>query len=348
MKYKEYGVIDFIKDDFFVNWVQNPNSESEEFWREYVASHPEMIPVINQAKHFVSSIRYEDQASVEPFEYTEMFENIIKPGQSDHKLKRQRIFKVALKVAAVISVFLVVSFVYLNIVSISQEAIDSKEQVSEIVKANPKGQKSTIFMPDGSKVKLNSESTLTFYSDFKTGDRNVRLKGEAFFDVTTDIQRPFTIKTKDIETKVKGTSFNVRSYADEDNTQVLVVSGEVSVSDKRGNSIRLNPNEFVEYSSSKNTIKKSVDVDFKKIIGWKDGILIFENDPINLVVSKIERWYGVEIILENNSVIDGTYTGEYHNKSLQKVLDGISYASNVDFKIINKTQILIKKKNDHV
>lgn len=336
MKYKEYGVIDFVKDDFFVNWVKNPNSESDEFWREYIASHPDMIPIINQARQLILSIKYEDHIALQPSEYTDMFENIIKPTNKE-KNKRW-----ILKIAAVVSALIFVSIIYLTLNKPSDNPTNTNElTISKVVKDNPQGQKSVITLPDGSTVKLNSESTLTFFSNYGIKDRLVQLTGEAFFDVKKD-NTPFIIKTKGIETMVKGTSFNIRSYANEDNTQVLVVSGEVFVSDKNGNSITLLPSEIIEYSNSKNIIKKSVDVDYKNIIGWKDGILIFKDDAFDEVVKKIERWYGVNVIIKNESVVnDGTYTGEYHNKSLKKVLDGISYTSGFEYEMQNKT-VLIK------
>ncbi|MEP2774014.1 MAG: FecR family protein [Fulvivirga sp.] len=338
MKYEEYGVIDFVKDDFFVSWVKHPNSESDEFWREYIISHPDMMPTINQAKHLVLSIKYEDHVTLQPSEYTNMFENILKPNIRSKANSKHWV----LKIAAVASVFIVASFIYfISHYDDNNVQKTTKQTISKIVKQNPKGQKSIITLPDGSIVKLNSESTLTYFSNYGKKDRYVQLTGEAFFDVKKS-RVPFSIKTKGIETTVKGTTFNIRSYDNEDNTQVLVVSGEVYVSDKNGNSITLLPSELIEYSSSKNITKKSADVDFKNIIGWKDGILIFDSDSFDEVIRKVERWYGVTVTIKNKSLMKGTYTGEYHNKSLKRVLDGISYTSNFNYEILNDKQVLIK------
>jgi ferric-dicitrate binding protein FerR (iron transport regulator) len=344
MKYQDYGIVDFIKDDFFVEWVSNPNSKSNEFWTKWMSSHPDQVPTILRAQQFISSINYDDFEALKEEEYIEMFENVLrKRPVSSLQIFNRGGKRYRLKVAASITIALISLVSYLWIATNGAD-LQETQQIIQYSKSNPMGQKSLITLPDGSKIKLNSGSTISYDSRFGLTNRMVELKGEAFFDITRNPSSPFIIKSGELATKVLGTSFNVRYYEDEDNIQVLVVSGEVTVSDNLGSYFVLNPHDVLEYYHYDKQVKKSVCTDFKSIIGWKDGLLIFSDESFSEVVDKIRQWYGVEIILEEGVSVEGYYTGEYQNKSLETVMDGISFTSEFDYSILNDNKILIKKK----
>lgn len=343
MNYKEYQVVDFINDEFFVEWVRNPARESNNFWREWVSANPNQVTTINQARQFITSLEYADHKPLKSEEYAEIFENILRARRESVLIAPKRNYiRTTLKIAASILVVIMAFVLYRQSGSfLTDTPTFDKQETRTITQNNPKGQKSLITLPDGSKVKLAAESKLTYNIPFAINDRKVALIGEAFFDVAAIEQMPFTIRTGKIETLVRGTSFNIRSYEDEDNVQILVVTGMVTVSDGGGNSIVLNPHEMVEYDHYDNQIKKSVCDDLKKIIGWKDGVLVFEDEPFDKVIDKIERWYGVKIEFGDDFIAPGNYTGAYHNKSIKKVMDGLSYASEFKYKIINDHKILV-------
>ncbi len=340
MKYKDYQVTDFIKDDFFVEWVKNPDSEAKDFWIEWLASNPEQIGAINQARQFINALEYTEHEPLKRDEYAEMFENILRQEKPKTFPLTQRNYTRILLNVAVVSLIILSTFYYLYFISGHSRNIEPETEVTVNVKSNPKGRKSLTKLPDGTLVKLNAESILTYNSQFGIDVRSVELRGEAFFDVMSNDNLPFVIKAGGIETQVIGTSFNVRAFEDERDTQIIVVSGEVTVSDDLGNSIMLNPHEMLEYNRYEKTLKKSVCSDLKRFVAWKDGILIFDNDPFDIVIDKLEQWYDVEIELAENFHVPGDYTGEYSNKSLEIVLDGISYASGFKYSI-NGNKILI-------
>jgi transmembrane sensor len=344
MRYEDYGTSDFIKDGFFVEWVSNPNSKSNEFWTKWMSAHPDQVPTILQAQKFIANLAYDEFEALKEEEYIEMFENVLKSKPVIvSKSSVNRISGLWLRIAASVAIVLVSFGTLLWIDQEESEPVVAQEVV-EFSKSNPIGQKSMIILPDGSKIKLNSGSSLTYNSQFGVQDRMVELKGEAFFDITENPELPFIIKSGELRTLVLGTAFNVRNYQGEENIQVLVVRGEVSVSDEFGSSFILNPNDILEYSHSDKNVKKSICVDFNKIIGWKDGILSFNDESFSEVVEKIRRWYGVEILLEDGFEVEGSYTGEYQNKSLEKVMDGISFTSKFEYSILTENKILIRKK----
>jgi len=344
MRYEDYSVEDFIRDDFFVEWVNNPNSKSNEFWSKWMASYPSQVPTILRAQQFISSIGYKNFEPLKEEEYIEIFENVLKKKQpTSIGFSTKKITYVSLKVAASISI-IIASILFYNWQSQQTDKSLASQEVIQYSKTNPVGQKSLITLPDGSKIKLNSGSVLTYDSRFGVENRVVELQGEAFFDITENPESPFIIRTGELQTRVLGTAFNVRSYVGEDKIQVLVVRGEVSVSDELGSSFVLNPKDLLEYTHYDKNVKKSICLDMKSIIGWKDGILSFHDESFKTVCKKIERWYGVEIDVEEGAKVKGFYTGEYQKMSLEKVMDGISFASEFDYKIINENKILITKK----
>jgi len=341
MKYKDYRVVDFIKDDFFVEWVKNPNAQSNNFWQEYTNSNPEQIRQIQEAKGFINSIEYDDYEPLSSNEYIELFENILKPVNRNENPLGRKFVRSALKVAAAVTVLFTIAFLYK---ASESDKKPIQEQASfNSIKQNPRGQKSISILPDGTKINLNAESTLIVDSLFGVNERKVFLKGEAFFDVVPDQSRPFIITTGKVETKVLGTSFNVRSFEDETNIEILVVSGEVSVSDLSGNSVYLNVNDLLEYDQASRNIKITNQKDLSPYLGWKEGILVFDDDKYDQVVEKIEKWYNVRIVSEENFRLSGRYTAKYDNTTLKKVMDGWSYSSGFSYTISTDNTIKINK-----
>ncbi|MEQ9287803.1 MAG: FecR domain-containing protein [Cyclobacteriaceae bacterium] len=341
MKYQDYESVDFIKDEIFVDWVTNPNTQYNDFWKEYITANPDKLTKINLAKQFINSLEYEEHEALRSNEYVEMFENIMKRGKPEiSRIIKMHPVRKVLKYTAVFSLLLL-SFIAYNNQNGADDNIARGTKIP-LAKNNPRGQKLLSILPDGTRVKLNSESTLVIDSRFGQEDRRVTLHGEAFFEVARDTKRPFIISTDNLVTRVLGTSFNFRSYSDEEKVQLLVVNGKVSVYDNYGDSMILKDHEMLEYDLYKHKITKSVCDDLKPYIGWKDGILIFDNDPYDTVIKKIEKWYDVRVQLSRDIVLTGEYSAEYHNKSLKKVLDGWSFASGFKYEINNEREILIK------
>jgi len=329
MKYRDYQVVDFIKDDFFVEWIKNPSTQSNNFWQAYIAANPDQIQSIKQARAFITSISYDEHLPLSGEEYIEIFERILKPSKQNPWAVRKKIARRSLQLAATISIVFVLSVLFRQIKA--EETHPKEVPLTTIIKENPRGQKSTSILPDGTRINLNAESQLIIDPKYGVNERKVHLVGEAFFDVAPDKSKPFIIKTGKVATMVLGTSFNVRSFANEDNIEILVVSGEVSVSDTLGNSILLNPNELLEYDHLNSMIKMTTHKNLIPYIGWKDGVLAFRDDDFKQVIDKIEQWYDVKIIIDENFQLHGKYTAEYNHKSLKKVMDGWSYASGFSY-----------------
>lgn len=204
------------------------------------------------------------------------------------------------------------------------------EHVSEInsyvVKEVPMGQKQTIMLADGTKVILNADSRLSYPEAFLENKREVRLEGEAFFEVARDEKRPFTISSGDVCTTVLGTSFNVKAYKDEQDITVSVASGKVKVNkvNHADQAHYLSPGREAIYQLDKQSFTVQ-DFEAKETLAWKEGILYFKDATFEEVKKALERWYGVEIQVIGRDSQDWQYSGAFHRQSLENVLLSIGY-----------------------
>lgn len=234
------------------------------------------------------------------------------------------------KVAAAVSLLIVASVFLINRFDI----IESTQEVyAEVIKNNPAGQKSKVYLPDGTIVNLNSESSITFAEDFASG-RTVYLEGEAFFDVTEDPSRPFTVHSGGLSTTALGTSFNIKTY-EADLTEVTLVTGKVKV-EKEGSEERvfLIPGERAALRANSESIQKDK-ADLQAITYWKEGVLYFDQTNINEVISTLERWYGVEITA--SKLPDLKCSGTFQkNEYLTNVLDILSYSVGFEYSLDGK------------
>jgi ferric-dicitrate binding protein FerR (iron transport regulator) len=249
-----------------------------------------------------------------------------------------------LKVAAVFIPFLVAAYFYFFL---RQAQPVPEEPVAEIViKENPKGQKLQVTFPDGSKVRLNADSRLTFQKPFDDHQRVVTLQGEAFFEIAKDPQRPFIVQAGAIKTTVLGTSFNVRAYPEEDDIQVAVATGKVAVEKSHDTlGAATAANELVAaqmltyHRASERTHLANVDV--ASISAWSNGVLMFHNASFGSIVKELERWYGVEFIITRSEPIKRGFSGSFENESLEQVLEGLAYASEFEYQLIGN-KVLIR------
>jgi ferric-dicitrate binding protein FerR (iron transport regulator) len=218
-----------------------------------------------------------------------------------------------------------------------QEASKVSHIPSLIEKRTTYGQKLTVSLPDGTLVKLNSGSSIAYPEEFSGDQREVRFSGEGFFEVEKDPERPFIIESDGVFTKVLGTSFNLRSYANEGNINVAVVTGKVEIHQLADTSVLVLPEEMGVFDKSKRQITKQV-YDTAEVLAWRDGILNFNKTPLPKVLDELEKWYGVKFIMDDDVRLGGDFSGRFQHANLENVLEGIQYTS------VSKFQFNIKDK----
>lgn len=202
------------------------------------------------------------------------------------------------------------------------------------------GDHKTVILPDGSTVVLNAGSSLTYPKKFKDNIRKVTLIGEAFFDVKRNINKPFVVHTDHVGIKVLGTSFNVKSYPDDEKIETTLVTGKVEVfQQQKGELVVLEPSERAIFDKKESNI--IVDrVNSKNIVAWREGKLIFDKTPLKQVVLDLNRKYNIEFIITSNSLLQYKYTGEFDNLTLEEVLELLKISSPINYEYVNGKIIL--------
>lgn len=244
--------------------------------------------------------------------------------------------------AAVISIFMIASFILYNgKEGHLPEEYKTEIKITEVQKNAPKGKKTKIKLPDGSLVYLNSESSITYLTDF-ADNRTIHLQGEAFFEVQSDPYKPFTVITGPVSTQALGTSFNINAYEEELEIHVALATGKIKVShEANGQEIYVDPGEGVDFNPIDAQLTKDL-VDIQKILNWKNGILQFEKVPFPQVVKTLERWYGVDFEVKNQKELplykcSGTFEP---NEYLSNVLSVLAHSVDFNYTIQGKKVIL--------
>jgi ferric-dicitrate binding protein FerR (iron transport regulator) len=204
----------------------------------------------------------------------------------------------------------------------------------------PKGGKYQIRLPDGSKVWLNSASTLSYPTTFSGNERKVQLKGEAYFEISTNKNVPFRVESDNQIVEVLGTHFNINSYDDEDYVKTTLLEGSVKVilssnPNEVSKTKLLKPGEQSLTKSSQSGIRVE-NADTEKAVAWKNGYFKFRNTPIKEIMREIERWYDVELVYEGKIPSD-EFTGYISNDvKISAVLKIMEESGGVKFSVKGK------------
>ncbi len=196
----------------------------------------------------------------------------------------------------------------------------------------PFGSRSKVILADGSEVSLNSGSELRYSAGFSSKNRVVSLSGEAFFNVKTDPQNPFTVKTTDFDIKVTGTKFNVCSYSDNKYATATLAEGKIALQ-LNGNAdvLKVEPGE--KFRIDRKTQEHSLtDADVESEMAWKDDQFIFKNVPFPELAKRLERWYDVKLNYSDPKFQDYAFTGKFKNQeTIWQVLDALKLTTPIDY-----------------
>ena len=189
-----------------------------------------------------------------------------------------------------------------------------------------------VSLPDGSSVTLNASSKLKYKTSFGKETRNVTLEGEAYFEVAKNPDKPFIIHVNNIEIKVLGTSFNVKAYKDQNNIEVTVAEGTVSVYHKNTEDkpVIITKGQQAIYSTESQIIEKKENSN-QNFIAWKTRTIIFENDNLSDIVKTLQSVYHQEFVIENAQLKNCRLTSSFENKDLKSVLKILESTLEISF-----------------
>lgn len=287
--------------------------------------------------YYVESLKaWESLNLLKEMEHFNSFEALKKVNSRLSNSSSEKIWIYIQRVAAILLLPLVIYSAYITVQNFSLTKPMVESLMMETISSR-QGMVSQFNLTDGTKVWLNSGSELQFPTHFTGKLREVKLKGEAFFEVAKNEKQPFRVNAKELNIDVLGTSFNVISYANENQTEVILVEGKVKLSTEnervRKDYGTLSPGQKAIYYE--NSPKVSVqDVDVDKYIAWRDGDIIFRDDNMEDVVKRLSRWFNVEIIIEDPKIKEYAYRATFRNENLTQVLNLLKISAPIDYKII--------------
>lgn len=261
------------------------------------------------------------------------------------------------RAAAVLMIPLLLASVWLYLKSEKSGRSDNLSVVMHTY-ATPPGVKAHFYLPDSSRVWLNSSSTITYPSEF-TGDlRHVEVSGEAFFDIKTNPQKPFVVSLGRLHVRALGTRFNIISYQHEERTEIVLQSGKIELASGNIHAphklSEMTPGEHALYCFHDNSIAIS-QVETEKHVAWIGGRLIFKDDAMDEVVRKLNRWFNVSIEIDNPAIMEYIYTATFEDESIDQILELLTLSAPIRYTVVprekqaydvyTQKKIILRKRN---
>lgn len=358
-KYSHFKSKDFVWDESFRNWVLHPTPELDAYWAQWLLDHPLQSPVIQQAKEVVLLLKVKD-----PLVSDSEVELLVRKtaGRREQRTEQQSTPIVSIqrwyqqswiKMAA--SVLLVIGLGWAFYTqSDSRAKAATYEQLISIVKepliekVNATQLPLLVRLPDGSTVRLQKGSRISYSPAFNGAKREVYLTGEGFFDVVKNPSQPFLVYANELVTKVLGTSFTVKAYESDQQITVDVRTGKVSVfasadsymkeraTHRELEGVVLTPNQRIVFSREAVRMTKSlVEQPVVTVLSKEPINFSFEDAPVSEVFHALEEAYSVDILYDEELMRHCPLTASFTNESLFEKLNIICKAVEADYQEID-------------
>ena len=365
MKQESFSSIeDFVFDPTFRDWLLDNNSSHKNFWEKWMAANPEKVPVLNYAKAIVYALTVNHRQLSEEEIQNEIKQIMRKtassnPVSSDPEppVKPGRSIKLVFKklaVAAALVGIAIFSFFYFRSEAPPKTAatdfysLPGGNSSSVVEQFNNSDSVQLVNLFDGSRVQLYPKSKLSFSHSSFSKKREIYLTGEAFFDVTKNPSVPFIVYTKNLVTKVLGTSFSIKAYPGEKKALVEVKTGKVSVyrkenfSEKNAVANKLDgliviPNQQVIYDAESNQLRKTIIDEPVAITGTPSQTFVFNSTPLKEVFKTLQNTYGITIIYDESVINSCSLSASMGEESFYEKLELICKALDASYESIDGT-----------
>ncbi|GGH26217.1 FecR family protein [Dyadobacter endophyticus] len=251
-----------------------------------------------------------------------------------------------------------------------QAVVSPEIKPQNLVLQTVRGKRLKKILPDGTCVWLNGESRLTYNNDFGKYKREITLTGEAFFDVAHNANVPLTVHARGVNILVKGTAFNVRSYPKSDQVETSLIRGSVELTElaRPDHKIQLKPNEKITIDLGDaetdpalhpvaaervkehipktkahyriSALKESSLANVIPEVSWVSNVLVFDNEPFTEVIDKMEKWYNVDIQINDQELRQRKFSGVFNNEGIEEALRALQLIIPFHFEQNGRTIII--------
>ena len=322
--------LDVLLAGYFSSDLRDEDVKTVNQWRE--------ISPENEAHYRESLKAWESFSLLKEMEQFNSFEALKKVNSRIEEPSSFRIFNF-LKLAAAVLVLPLIGYSgYVTYHNANLKRMIADHVIMQTISSR-QGMVSQFQLADGTKVWLNSNSELQFPSVFAGDYREVKLKGEAYFEVFKNKSQPFRVMADEFRVEVLGTSFDLTNYSEEKKSEVILVEGRVSTSalyeKKMIDNGSLRPGQMGVYCESTGKFHTE-EVNVDKYISWRDGNLIFRDDKMEEVVKRLSRWFNVEIVINDPEIKSYIYKANFRNENLLQVLNLLKMSAPIDFRITER------------
>jgi ferric-dicitrate binding protein FerR (iron transport regulator) len=355
------GTASVEEREWVENWLKEDSSNQKHFDEIKVLRH-----WFKNGQKPAPLNREESWARIKAEYYKSGFMN---PQQAEKSRSRKILYRFAIPAAAAV-VFAFLAGFYIRALLHKDGYLNSKQIYNEVYV--PLGSRSQVTLSDGTRVWLNAGSRLRYPVEFLKSNREVMLEGEAYFDVTKNLDKIFIVKTSDIYVKVYGTQFNIKCYPEENIIQTTLVKGSLSVEPVKGNNknntVYLKPNQTVEYykkgkgfegpqrniTSSQETIAARAKpdriiltpvVDPVPITSWKDSKWVIAGESLEELAVKLDRRYNVKITITDESLKNYKFSGTLKDETFEQILKILQISMPIIYTVNGNNVILSEDKS---
>jgi transmembrane sensor len=367
MKKENYRMEDFLLDESFQRYSLQNTPEDIDYWNQWIRDNPREVNVFNDAVETLKFMVLRKNQPTHRYLSDQVFEKLQKQIHSGKNMEPNPKMRRSYYWYAASVILLAGLFFILKPAKLISPQLAAK--YLEIIV--PTGQRSQLVLADGTKVWLNAGTTFKYPEDFLKNKREVFVEGEAFFNVTHNKDLPFIVHLKEnLSIKVLGTEFNVKSYATDKFIETTLVKGAIKLlkEDKDNHvvaEINIKPNEKATYqkdnlqlvvtkldvpvteksvTASKITKENKSMNDLDIITAWKDDALVFHDETFEDIAVKMERWFGMKIVITDEGLKQERFTGKFVNKeTIYQILDIFNRSEPIRYLTKNK-EITIKKR----
>lgn len=331
--HRNFTVEELLLDESFIDFCHNRHSVHQSKWEQWAMSDPGNAKLVEEARELLLVLTPklpEAEVAEEVAKLKQQFGDIY-PGQpvKPRRKNRYRIY-LAAEAAACIAL---IAFVFWP------ASGKRKAPLTVIEHQAAFGERRQIQLPDGSTVILNSNSKLSYQSDFNETDRQISLSGEAYFEVAKDSKRKFIVSTENFSTTAIGTAFYVHGRNASQSYSVNLIEGKVSLQNASGNAVFLEAGEEAKWTGTKNGFDKNP-FDTVSLRQWINGRLQFQRAETGEVLQHLAKWYAVEIEDQRKTAGTITITGDYSNKPLEDILKAICFSISCKYSITGNKIII--------
>lgn len=360
--FRLYDIADFVMDEDFIRWVHSKSYTDNLFWNNWLAQNPSKHLLIAEARQIVESIRLE-QKVIEPREVKIEIEKVLRMIRDQDRQNRpathlsiiQGKFMEGKGWRAAAAIFLLgiagVLFIPVKKDKKLEKFAYAKVASSPlfIEKANGSDKMIPLVLPDGSSVQLAANSRISYPNNFGSGSsRDIYLSGEAFFKIARNPGHPFRVFSNEIVTKVLGTSFAVRCFEKDTTISVTVMTGKVSVCSQEGADekeaiIATKPSGII-VSPNQQLVYQRFDQKFQKVLVESPSFIVpdtldhsmsYEDRPVEQVFDQLGKYYGINIVYDNDLLSKCTVTADLTNETFYHKLDLICKAIGAKYELLD-------------